>query len=32
MGTTLGVNNLVWVVAAVAVGGFIVYQIVKKKK
>ena len=32
LGTTLGVNNLVWVVAAVAVGGFIVYQIVKKRQ
>ena len=31
-GSTLGVSNLIWVVAAVAVGGLIVYQIVKKKK
>lgn len=32
LGSTLGVSNLVWVIAGLAIGGFIVYQIVKKKK
>lgn len=32
LGSTLGVSNVVWVVAAVAVGGFIVYQIIKKRQ
>ena len=31
-GTTLGVNNVIWVVAALAVGGLIIYQFAKKKK
>lgn len=31
-GTTLGVNNVIWVVAGVAVGGLIVYLIINKKK